>query len=153
MNKFTVQFNNKWANPDGTGWVMYSGWPEYDGYFHIAYTMQLGNGGDPCDGGGTIPAETQNLVAAADKFTYSWSQASDATAYAVVRGKLAALPVGSSAGDEACFDSLSVPRLVDTEIPVPGAGSWYLSQSRNACGVGPLGKQSNGTTRVTTICP
>ena len=52
MNKFTVQFTNKWANPDGTGWVIYSGWPEYDGYFHIAYTLLLGNQGQ------TPPAPT-----------------------------------------------------------------------------------------------
>ena len=101
----------------------------------------------------TVPVETQNLVAAADKSTYSWSPVSDATAYDVVRGNIAALPVGSSAGGEHCFANLPDPALVDPASPAPNAGFWYLSQARNPCGHGPIGIQSNGTLRVTATCP
>jgi hypothetical protein len=123
------------------------------------------NDGNPCTvgevciggvcGGTTIapPAETQNLAAAADKSTYTWSEASDATAYDVVRGDVAALPVGSSAGGEVCFENLSAPALVDPVPPAPSRGFWYLSRARNPCGPGPLGAQSDGTMRVTTACP
>ena len=108
-----------------------------------------------CGGAATIvvPAETQNLAVAADKTTYTWAPVSDATSYAVVRGNVAALPVGSSAGGEVCFESLSAPAVIDTATPAARAGFWYLSQARNPCGVGLLGTQSNGTMRVTTICP
>jgi len=116
--------------------------------------------GDRCVGGVcagvttiTTPAETHNLAAAADKSTYTWSEASDATAYDAVRGDVAALPVGSSAGGEVCFENLSAPALVDAATPAPHAGFWYLSRARNPCGPGPIGAQSNGTMRVTTACP
>ncbi len=101
----------------------------------------------------TIPVATQNLSAAADKTTYTWTPVPDATSYAVVRGDTAALPVGSSAGGEVCFAGFSAPAVVDTATPAPGAAFWYLSQARNPCGHGPIGIQSNGTARVTTICP
>jgi hypothetical protein len=115
--------------------------------------------GDVCVGGvcggATVaaPAETQNLAVAADKSTYSWSPVSDATAYDVVRGDVAGLPVGSSAGGEACFNELSAPAFVDTATPALRAGFWYLSRARNPCGHGPLGTQSNGALRVSTTCP
>ena len=111
--------------------------------------------GGICAGATTItpPVETQNLSVAADKSTYSWSPVLDATAYAVVRGNMAALPVGSSAGGEVCFAGFSSPAVVDTTTPAPNASFWYLSQARNPCGLGPLGTQSNGTMRVTMICP
>lgn len=124
------------------------------------------NDGNPCTAGEVcmggvcagstviaVPAETKNLAAAANKTTYSWSPASDATSYDAVRGNLEALPVGSSAGGEVCFENLSSPSLVDTAIPAPRAGFWYLSRARNPCGPGPWGTQSNGTVRVTTTCP
>jgi hypothetical protein len=116
--------------------------------------------GDVCVGGvcaGTgaivVPAETTDLAAAADKITYTWSSVADATSYAVVRGGVAALPVGSSAGGEVCFAGFSAPAVVDPATPAPNAAFWYLSQARNPCGYGPIGTQSNGTVRVTTVCP
>jgi hypothetical protein len=111
--------------------------------------------GGACAGAATIatPAQTQDLAAAADKSTYSWSGAPDATADDALRGDLAALPVGSSAGGEVCFEHHSAPVLVDTTSPAPRAGFWHLSRARNPCGPGPLGTQSNGTLRVTTTCP
>ncbi len=111
--------------------------------------------GGVCAGGVVIgvPAEIQNLTVAADKSTLIWSPASDATAYQVVRGAVDALPVGSSAVGEACFESLPAPAFVDPATPELRAGFWYLPQARNPCGPGPLGTQSNGTARVTPACP
>jgi hypothetical protein len=92
-------------------------------------------------------------VAAADKSTYTWSPDLEATAYDAVRGDMAALPVGSSAGGEVCFENLSAPVLADAATPAPSSGYWYLSRARSPCGPGPLGIQSNGTMRVSTTCP
>jgi hypothetical protein len=61
--------------------------------------------------------------------------------------------VGSSVGGEVCFAGFSAPAVSDTATPALGAAFWYLSQARNPCGYGPIGVQSNGTARVTTICP
>lgn len=43
--------------------------------------------------------------------------------------------------------------LSDATVPAPGAGFWYLSRGKNACGNGTYGTQSNGTPRTTTTCP
>jgi hypothetical protein len=99
-----------------------------------------------------VPGEIQHLTAA-NKTTYTWTPASDATSYDAIRGDVAALPVGSSAGGEVCFASQSAPALVDPATPVLRAGFWYLVQARNPCGHGPIGNQSNGTMRVTSVCP
>ena len=93
------------------------------------------------------------MSAASDKATYSWSAAAFATGYDVLRGSLGALPVGPGGGDEICFDDLASPALVDTELPAPGTGYWYLSRGENACGVGTFGTQHNGSPRTTTTCP
>jgi hypothetical protein len=96
--------------------------------------------------------EVQNL-AAVNKTTFTWTPASDATSYDGMRGDVAALPVGSTTGGEVCFPSQSAPALVDPVTPALRAGFWYLVQARNPCGPGPIGTQSNGTARVTTVCP
>jgi hypothetical protein len=114
---------------------------------------------DACTGGScsgttiTAPAETQNVSAAADKSTFTWSSVALATRYDVVRGSVAALPVGPGGGDESCFDDLAGPTLVDGSVPAPGAGFWYLSRGENACGNGSYGTQSNGSPRASTTCP
>ena len=45
------------------------------------------------------PAETHNVLVAADKTTYSWSPVASATRYDVVRGSTAAFPVGPGSSD------------------------------------------------------
>ena len=122
------------------------------------------NDGNPCTFGdvcvngscaGTpigAPAETQNLAAAADKATFTWSPAADATSYDAVRGTTGAFPVGSSS-TEVCFHDLTAAKLVDAAAPAPGNGFWYLARAKSPCGPGPWGIQSNGTMRVTTTCP
>ena len=119
--------------------------------------------GDVCSGGtcaGTptpAPPETQSVIVAADKATFSWSAASDATQYDVVRGSTGAFPVGPGGGDEVCFDNLVGPTLVDATMPAPDKGFWYLSRGENACGSGTYGFQglhgAPGASRVTTTCP
>jgi hypothetical protein len=111
--------------------------------------------GGVCSGGttGTPPAETANLTVGGDKTTYSWSAASTATRYDVVRGATSGLPVGPGGGTEICFGNLSGTAVVDPAIPVAGGGFWYLSRGTNACGSGTFGQQSDGSPRATTTCP
>ncbi len=115
--------------------------------------------GDTCASGtcqaGTIitaPPETQDVTAAADKATYSWSSATYATRYDVVRGNMSALPVGAS-NEEVCFGNLTDPTMVDSEIPSVDSGFWYLSRGENSCGIGTWGLQTSGSPRITTTCP
>jgi hypothetical protein len=112
-------------------------------------------GGGVCTGGTAItaPAETHNVVAAANKNTYSWSAVATATRYDVVRGRLSGLPVGPGGADEVCFDNLGATSVIDTGTPTNGTGFWYLSRGENSCGNGTFGTQSNGTSRTTTTCP
>jgi hypothetical protein len=113
-----------------------------------------------CDGQGgcahtpiTAPPEVGGLAAAADKATYTWPAALFATQYDVVRGLMAALPVGPGGGDEVCFDDRAEAWLVDATIPVVGNAFWYLVRGENACGLGTYGTWSDGTLRTTTTCP
>jgi hypothetical protein len=101
----------------------------------------------------TAPPETQDVAVAADKSTYSWSAAAFATQYDVVRGDVAAFPVGPGGADEFCFDNLVGTTLNDATVPAPGTGFWYLSRGENACGVGSFGTDSSGSQRNTTTCP
>jgi hypothetical protein len=119
--------------------------------------------GDSCGGGrcnagsSSTPIETANVSASSDKVTFGWSAATFATRYDVVRGSLGALPVGPGNGDEICFDDLAGPTLVDTDVPAPGAGFWYLSRGENASCIGTFGTQgvhgAPGASRVTATCP
>jgi len=121
------------------------------------------NDGNPCTGGDVcvngvcggaavgVPAETQSLSAVADKVTYSWLPAPEATSYDAARGQ--ALPVGSSSADEVCFEGLTAAKLADTTTPGPGTVFWYLSRAIGPCGPGPWGTQSNGTAQVPSVCP
>ncbi len=121
-----------------------------------------GNGctvNDACSGGVcqpgtpiTAPPEAQSIAAASDKATYNWAAAASATQYDVVRGDLAAFPVGPGSGDETCFDNLPGPSLSDATIPSAGTGFWYLSRGENSCGIGTWGSATSGP-RSTTTCP
>jgi hypothetical protein len=111
-------------------------------------------------GGGigiTRPPEAQNVSAGSDKKTYNWSSAAFATRYDVVRGALAALPVGPGGLDEFCFDNLFVTSVSDSNPPSPGTGFWYLSRGENSCGIGTYGFQGvggvPGAERLTSTCP
>jgi hypothetical protein len=100
----------------------------------------------------TPPDETQSLAVAGDKVTLTWSPATYATRYDVVRGDIASFPVGPGGADEICFDDLAAPSLTDPTLPVPDSGFWYLSRGENSCGIGTFGDATDGP-RVTTTCP
>ncbi len=114
---------------------------------------------DACAGGTcvgtpiTAPPETQNVRVQADKVTYIWDPMPNTPHYDVVRGTLSALPVGPGGGDETCFDDLIGAVLVDSTVPAPGAGFWYVSRAENACGIGTYGARSDNTPRTSTTCP
>jgi hypothetical protein len=132
------------ANPNGT--------PCDDG--NACTSNDVCNAGTCAGTPVTVPAETQNVVAAANKSTYSWSPTADATRYDVLRGSLGAFPVGPGGGDELCFNDLPGPSVTDATVPAPGTGFWYLSRGENTCvGNGTYGTQSNATPRISSTCP
>lgn len=113
-----------------------------------------------------VPGEAASLLAArtapAGSILLAWSPpvtggTPAGTTYDVVRGGIAALPVGPGGGDESCFDNLSAASVSDSTVPASGAGFWYLSRGENTCGNGTYGTQgvhgTPGATRITTTCP
>ena len=92
----------------------------------------------------------------ADRATMRWTSAAasggTATVHDVVRGSLAALPVGT--GAETCVaPSIGAASTQDPATPPPGSGTWYLVRGKNACGAGTYGHASGGAERVTAACP
>jgi hypothetical protein len=91
-----------------------------------------------------------------DKGTLSWDSvgpsAGDGTVYDVVRGYLSELPVGRGASETCLARGLAEAATVDTEVPPPGEGYWYLVRGRNGCGIGGYGTASAGQVRSTTVC-
>src|SRR5262249_31538506 len=88
----------------------------------------------------------------------SWNVALGATSSDLLRGDLASLPVGPGADDEICFDGVAGTSATDTDVPLEGAGYWYLVRGENACaGAGTYGyAEVNGVPsdeRVSTTCP
>ncbi len=88
----------------------------------------------------------------------SWTLAAGATASDVLRGDLAALPVGPGGGDEVCLGSTAGTTLTDAYVPAEQSGVWYLVRGTNACaGAGLYGSaEQNGvpaTPRLSTTCP
>jgi hypothetical protein len=43
--------------------------------------------------------------------------------------------------------------IIDSAIPAPLNGFWYLSRAESTCGIGSFGTRSNGSPRTTTTCP
>lgn len=111
--------------------------------------------GDPMD----PPAEVSGLRIGSNKRTIAWDPTPGAVAYDVVRGDLAALPVGLGGGDEACLGSgVPAPTLADPLIPA--GGFFYVVRGKGACGAGSYGRTHrnpgpplNGPRRNTTTCP
>lgn len=89
--------------------------------------------------------------------TIAWDPAAGSTSYDVVRGDIAALPVGPGGGDETCLGSgLAQTSTTDATALAPGDGFWYLARGASSCGKGPYGSQlvdGASTPRTTTTCP
>jgi len=122
--------------------------------------------GDPCTSGDTCaagvcqpgapnpaPGEVSGVGYQTDKDTLSWTSTLSATQYDVVRGSVAALPVGPGGGDEVCFADIGTTSLVDATNPALGSSNWYLVRGENACGSGGYGNATGPTPRTTTTCP
>jgi hypothetical protein len=121
--------------------------------------------GDQCSAGVcagtaiTAPAEVAGVSFLNDKATVVWNASADAGAsYDVVRGLLAALPVGPGGGDELCAaNDLTTTTFTDTAPVAQGDGFWYLVRAANACSGGTYGNDApHGgppSARVTNTCP
>jgi hypothetical protein len=98
------------------------------------------------------PGEVTGLHFPSDRQVLSWDLASAAFGYDVVRGDLAALPVGS--GVELCLGAFVSTSATDPQEPAEAAGYWYLVRGTNTCaGAGTYGEASGGTPRETAACP
>ena len=104
-------------------------------------------GGTPNPPGELVNAHFTNAT------TLVWDTIPDGPHYDVLRGDLAALPVGPGSGDEICFDELLTAVLVDGTPPAPGSGFWYVIRASNVCGIGGYGTQHDLTPRSSTTCP
>ena len=62
------------------------------------------------------------------------------------------LPVGS--GLDHCVASGTADANASNDVlPPSGLGFWYLVRGRNSCGPGTYGFESDGTERVSSVCP
>jgi hypothetical protein len=88
LNKFCFSFPQKWMEANGlNGWMIHSGWPEYDSYNHIKYTFVLKVQDN------TPPTAPSNLNATAisnSQISLAWSPATDSESgisfYNIYRG-------------------------------------------------------------------
>ncbi len=106
-----------------------------------------------------IPAREVALLRVGDLApqTIIWSVESAATSYDLLRGSLAALPVGPGGGDEVCFNDIGGNTTTDASSPTVGSGFWYLVRGSNACGTGSFGSEgAHGVPageRTSATCP
>jgi len=94
----------------------------------------------------------------ASKSTLQWDPVPGASSYSVVRGDLAALPVGPGSADEVCWGYNSTTTITDTAIPV--GGYFYLVRGNTGFCKGTLGTGRQNVpapptfpVRTTTSCP
>jgi hypothetical protein len=100
----------------------------------------------------TSPGEVAGLAFGPAKQTISWGATLQAVSYDLVRGELAALPVG--AGPEVCLGAFPATSAEDVQEPPQSAGFWYLVRGVNTCAApGSYGNASSGTPRGTPACP
>jgi subtilisin family serine protease len=120
--------------------------------------------GDVCDcspadpGAFASPPEAGALAFRADKITLEWAslsgKAGTGTVYDVVRGDIADLRGSGAISSAACVGSVSTETArEDPVVPLPGTGTYYLVQGRNACGAGGWGATSGGSPRSHAACP
>ena len=99
---------------------------------------------------GGAPGEAAKDLVFDDAQTMRWSPS--VLAYNAYRGNLGGVPFTY---DHACLKTrIAEPRVEDRQLPAVGQGFYYLVSGVNACGEGPLGFASSGTTRpLLSTCP
>ena len=105
----------------------------------------------PCASPGAVGALSASKAGAT--MVLSWAAVPEATAYDVLRGSIAGLPVGSSPGTETCVAQVTGTTANDADVPGPGQGSWELVRARNGCGLGSWGQDGSGGERISASCP
>jgi hypothetical protein len=90
----------------------------------------------------------------------TWDAVTDqdaGTLYQVVRGSLAALPVGSLPGTETCLAEDASTAVVEATVPASQSGFWYLVRAKHTGGTGTYGyARQDGlpaAERVSEACP
>jgi hypothetical protein len=104
----------------------------------------------PLDPNDCSPREVSALAGSrsgADAAALTWAAIPLANAYSVSRGSLQSLALGDYG---ACLSSdVRTTAYSDPGSPAPGSGFFYLVQAQNDdCGLGTLGRSSNGAERV-----
>jgi hypothetical protein len=132
------------------------------GWYVDSVTIGSSGSAAVCSTECTLPAPAEvdhvHVDRAGDDARISWSLAAGATTSDVLRGSIAALPVGPGGDDEACLgNALAVTSVTDPATAAAGSGFWYLVRGGNTCGNGPYGFEGrNGapwTPRSSTTCP
>jgi len=111
----------------------------------------------PGNGGAfAIPPEIAG-VAFSSRTSLRWrsraSASGTATLYDVLRGPLAALPVGPGSDEVCAADGSAATSLGAATAPLPGTGFYYLVRGSTVCGVGSYGLASAGPERDSNACP
>ncbi|HEX5043797.1 MAG TPA: choice-of-anchor tandem repeat NxxGxxAF-containing protein [Candidatus Polarisedimenticolaceae bacterium] len=125
---------------------------------HIAFGVRF------TDGSGAefrAFAETQEVTnVQVSRSTVTWDAVTDqdaGTLYQVVRGSLAALPVGSLPGTETCLAEETSTSVVEATVPASRSGFWYLVRAKHSGGTGTYGyARQDGVPaaeRVSEACP
>jgi hypothetical protein len=135
---FFTRADYKGAFRPGQNWA--KGWAEID---------RVGLLQSCVDGVGPVPDEV-GALRFVDRANLGWQKfVNDAAFYDVLR---AGTPNGFGAAT--CVETNgSNTTTFDPTVPAVGAVFYYLVRAENACGLGTLGRQSNGTERSGISCP
>ncbi len=74
------------------------------------------------------------------------------TRYDVLTGMLHELPVGVGVSEQCIREDLDALEAIDSSIPPPGTGIWYLVRADSQCGNGTWGRTSSDVERISAIC-
>lgn len=126
----------------------------------------IDHAGDACDCWPTTmdfiaaPGEAGGLTVGDDliKERMGWCglyyEAGQGTAYNMVRGPLAELPVNGSGSETCLLSGMWGDDILEPSVPAEGQGYWYVLRAANPCDVGHYGFDSGGEPRaVLPACP
>ena len=93
------------------------------------------------------------LSAGSSTSLIAWTLPTGGTRSDLVRGLLSCLPLSPTGIYEtALVQNQSTSTSLDTAVPAPGTGYWYLARARNACGAGRWGFEAvNGLAAVLRV--